>query len=214
MTHPNTSLRLRGRRLRKLAGAFCVASALVAGACVAPPPAAPTTAHSGTPSPSADPGESHTSSYGPPDAPKGAHPDKPLFADWPKDQKPDAVIVFSGQTFGYLQPCGCSRPQTGGLERRFMLVESLKEKGWPVVGVGLGSAHAEKAALAQGLRTLRMSSGAFHDAQFMAGLCPAGMIFVPCRGGVSHHPSEYSSPAQLAAGTRVLTAVLAALASR
>jgi len=72
----------------------------------------------------------------------------------------------------------------------------------------------EKAAGAQGLRTLRMSSGAFHDAQFMVGLCPTGMIFVPCRGGVSHHPSEYSSPAQLAAGTRVLTAVLAELASR
>jgi N-carbamoyl-L-amino-acid hydrolase len=59
-----------------------------------------------------------------------------------------------------------------------------------------------------------MQSGAFHDAQFMIPLCPTGMIFVPCRGGVSHHPSEYSSPAQLAAGVRVLTAVLAELANR
>jgi N-carbamoyl-L-amino-acid hydrolase len=72
----------------------------------------------------------------------------------------------------------------------------------------------EKAARAQGLKALRMSSGAFHDAQFMVALCPTGMIFVPCRGGVSHHPSEYSSPTQLAAGARTLAAVLAELANK
>lgn len=72
----------------------------------------------------------------------------------------------------------------------------------------------ETAAKAQGLKALRMASGAFHDAQFMAPLCPTGMIFVPCRGGVSHHPSEYSTPGHLAAGARVLTAVLAELANR
>jgi N-carbamoyl-L-amino-acid hydrolase len=72
----------------------------------------------------------------------------------------------------------------------------------------------EAAAKAQGLGTLRMTSGAFHDAQFMVSLCPTGMIFVPSRAGVSHHPSEYSSPAQLAAGARVLAATLAELANR
>jgi N-carbamoyl-L-amino-acid hydrolase len=71
----------------------------------------------------------------------------------------------------------------------------------------------ERSAKAQGLRALRMSSGAFHDAQFMAALCPSGMIFVPSRGGVSHHPNEYSSPAQLAAGARVLAATLVELAA-
>ena len=70
-----------------------------------------------------------------------------LFAGWPANQKPDAVIVFSGQTFGYLQPCGCSRPQTGGLERRAVFIESLKEKGWPVAGVDLGDLYPEKVAL-------------------------------------------------------------------
>jgi N-carbamoyl-L-amino-acid hydrolase len=72
----------------------------------------------------------------------------------------------------------------------------------------------ERAAKAQGLKAIRMPSGAFHDAQFMVPLCPTGMIFVPCRAGVSHHPSEYSEPGQLAAGTRVLAAVLADLANR
>jgi N-carbamoyl-L-amino-acid hydrolase len=72
----------------------------------------------------------------------------------------------------------------------------------------------ERAARVQGLGVLRLPSGAFHDAQFMARICPSGMIFVPSRGGVSHHPSEYTSPSQLAAGARVLTAVLLDLANR
>ena len=62
---------------------------------------------------------------------------QPLFATWPKD-KPDLVLVLSGQSYGYLSPCGCSRPQLGGLERRYNLVQSLKAKGWDVAGVDLG----------------------------------------------------------------------------
>lgn len=84
----------------------------------------------------------------------------------------------------------------------------------PVTFDGLVCNAVEKAARAQGLGTLRLPSGAFHDAQFLSRVCPAGMIFVPSRGGVSHHPSEYSSSAHLAAGARVLTAVLAELANR
>jgi cytochrome c553 len=60
-----------------------------------------------------------------------------LFADWPS-AKPSAVIVFSGQMYGYLQPCGCSRPQLGGLERRAQFISWLRAKGWPVIGVDLG----------------------------------------------------------------------------
>ena len=71
----------------------------------------------------------------------------------------------------------------------------------------------ERAAAAQGLSALRMPSGAFHDAQFMVPLCPTGMVFVPCRKGISHNPAEYSDPAQLAKGTRVLAQVLAELSA-
>jgi N-carbamoyl-L-amino-acid hydrolase len=74
-------------------------------------------------------------------------------------------------------------------------------------------AAVERAARAQGLRAIRMPSGAFHDAQFIAPVCPTGMIFTPCRAGVSHHPSEYAEAAQLAAGTRVLAATLVELAN-
>jgi N-carbamoyl-L-amino-acid hydrolase len=40
------------------------------------------------------------------------------------------------------------------------------------------------------------------------------MLFVPCRAGVSHHPSEYAEPSALAAATRVLAEALLDLASR
>jgi hypothetical protein len=51
---------------------------------------------------------------------------------------PDLFLVLSGQMFGYLQPCGCSRPQLGGLERRFELMARLLVKGAPVSAADLG----------------------------------------------------------------------------
>jgi beta-ureidopropionase / N-carbamoyl-L-amino-acid hydrolase len=65
------------------------------------------------------------------------------------------------------------------------------------------------AAEALGSRWTAMPSGAFHDAQLVAGVAPTAMIFVPSHGGVSHNPAEFTSAAQLAAGTRVLAAALA-----
>jgi ureidoglycolate amidohydrolase len=57
-----------------------------------------------------------------------------------------------------------------------------------------------------------MVSRAYHDSLFMARICPMGMIFIPCRGGVSHRPDEYSSPGQIATGALVLAETLARLA--
>jgi N-carbamoyl-L-amino-acid hydrolase len=62
-----------------------------------------------------------------------------------------------------------------------------------------------------GLTVKRMISRAYHDSLFMAQVCPTTMIFIPCRGGVSHRPDEYSSPEQIAAGVRVLAHTLAQL---
>src|SRR5882724_6944156 len=47
-----------------------------------------------------------------------SRPIEDLFRDWPANRKPDVVLVLSGQEHGYLQPCGCSKPQLGGLVRR------------------------------------------------------------------------------------------------
>ena len=69
-------------------------------------------------------------------------------------------------------------------------------------------AAAENATRALSLQSHRLTSGAFHDALFVAGACPTGMIFVPSAKGLSHHPSEYTRPDQLAAGARVSAAAL------
>ena len=45
-----------------------------------------------------------------------------------------------------------------------------------------------------GGNALRLGSGAGHDGQAMAKLCPIGMLFVRCKGGISHNPAEYASP--------------------
>ena len=50
---------------------------------------------------------------------------------------------------------------------------------------------------ALGFEPLRLASGAGHDGQAMAKLCPIGMLFVRCRGGISHNPLEYASPRDL-----------------
>jgi N-carbamoyl-L-amino-acid hydrolase len=60
------------------------------------------------------------------------------------------------------------------------------------------------AAAARGLRTLRLPSGAGHDAQMMARLGPIGMIFVPSVGGISHSPRELSRWEDCARGADVL----------
>ena len=65
-------------------------------------------------------------------------------------------------------------------------------------------ARIESACTGRGLAFRRLPSGAGHDAQIMAGACPAGMIFVPSRGGASHRPDEWTDPAALARGAEVL----------
>jgi ureidoglycolate amidohydrolase len=64
---------------------------------------------------------------------------------------------------------------------------------------------------ALGISARPMVSRAYHDALFMAQICPTTMMFIPCRNGVSHRPDEYASPEQMATGAFVLAHVLAEL---
>ncbi len=48
-----------------------------------------------------------------------------------------------------------------------------------------------------GGRAIRLPSGAGHDAQMMTRLCPSAMMFVRCRGGISHNPAEFCEPADM-----------------
>lgn len=51
---------------------------------------------------------------------------------------------------------------------------------------------------------MEMTSGAGHDSVYASKRCPASMIFVPCREGVSHNPSEFCKEEDCALGTQVL----------
>ena len=64
-------------------------------------------------------------------------------------------------------------------------------------------------AVREGAKTLGYAhrdiiSGAGHDAVYLSRVAPAGMIFVPCEGGISHAEIEYAKPEDLAAGCNVL----------
>lgn len=75
------------------------------------------------------------------------------------------------------------------------------------------SAIAESAT-ALGIPAMDVYSAAGHDARQLHYVCPAGMIFVPCRGGISHNPEEWAEPAHLTAGTRVLADTVWTLANQ
>ena len=65
-----------------------------------------------------------------------------------------------------------------------------------------------KTAEAMDLSYARMPSGAAHDAQNMASIAPAAMIFVPSVGGISHSPREYTKPRDVANGANLLLQTL------
>lgn len=58
-----------------------------------------------------------------------------------------------------------------------------------------------------------MVSRAYHDSLFMSRIAPAAMLFIPCRGGVSHRPDEYSSSEAIELGVQVLADALRMLAA-
>jgi allantoate deiminase len=69
-------------------------------------------------------------------------------------------------------------------------------------------AQLAAAVQAQGGAPFHLPSGAGHDAMAMAALCPVGMVFVRCAGGVSHTPEESISAADAEVGVEVLVSFL------
>ena len=158
MTDQNTTPADFRGRLPRVVGAAALGAVVLGlatfGACAWTAPSAPTDA-------GGDDGKA-----------KGGEPTVgglPLFHGWPKDRKPDAVVLLSGQSFGFLQPCGCSRPQQGGLERRAAFVKSLREKGWTVVGFDLGDLSPQKSAIKdQALLKYKTTMNALRDMGYVA----------------------------------------------
>ena len=71
----------------------------------------------------------------------------------------------------------------------------------------------EASAIEAGRTYKRMVARAYHDSSFMACIAPVAMLFIPCRGGVSHRPDEYASPEWIAGGVEVLARTLARLSA-
>lgn len=70
----------------------------------------------------------------------------------------------------------------------------------------------EAVARVRNLRCRRMTSGAGHDAQMIARIAPAAMIFVPSQAGISHNPKEHTADAQIVSGAHVLLDVVGQMA--
>jgi N-carbamoyl-L-amino-acid hydrolase len=73
-------------------------------------------------------------------------------------------------------------------------------------------ALVERVAREHGHTVRRLPSGAGHDAQMLARMCPSGMVFVPSWRGISHNPAEHTNDADLEAGANVLLQCLLELA--
>jgi beta-ureidopropionase / N-carbamoyl-L-amino-acid hydrolase len=65
-----------------------------------------------------------------------------------------------------------------------------------------------------GFTVMDIASGAGHDAAFLARICPAAMVFVPCLRGMSHTPDEWADQSAVAAGAAVLLEAILALDAR
>lgn len=79
---------------------------------------------------------------------------------------------------------------------------------------------AESSCKSLSLSCTKLPSGAWHDAAVLCGMkrgdsseIPVGMLFIPCRNGISHSASEYASPEQIAAGATLLAHMMISLAA-
>ena len=87
------------------------------------------------------------------------------------------------------------------------MVSGVQTCALPILAPALQDALAGSIA-ALGHQPVRLPSGAGHDAQVMARLCHSAMLFVRCRGGISHHPAEYASPQDIGLAIAALIAFI------
>ena len=83
-------------------------------------------------------------------------PSGKLFAQWPD---PKAVLIVSGEMDGYLEPCGCTMGQMGGLIRRYGLVQRMKAQGLPHALVDLGGLTKDPTGARGGFEQAKIKFG-------------------------------------------------------
>jgi beta-ureidopropionase / N-carbamoyl-L-amino-acid hydrolase len=93
-------------------------------------------------------------------------------------------------------------------------VERIRTGAPALMDVSFQQAIEQASATVAGGRSLRMPSGAGHDAQILATVMPAGMLFVPSIGGISHHWTENTADADIVTGAEVFVDACRRLLSR
>lgn len=91
-------------------------------------------------------------------------------------------------------------------------IEPIAQDG-PVAMHPAMIAQIQEAAQSLGVEYMCMPSGAGHDAMHWAEDVPTGMIFIPCRDGISHNPAEFAEMDDIVTGATVLDSVLRSLSS-
>jgi hydantoinase/carbamoylase family amidase len=118
-----------------------------------------------------------------------------------RSQIPEDMQAIRDQLFAYC------------IEREQWHAETIYEKD--SVQLSESMIEAISSAAENGAyRWMRMPSGAGHDAQTLAPYVDTGMIFVPCKNGVSHSPLEWVEPHDAANGCQVLLNTIIELADR
>jgi N-carbamoyl-L-amino-acid hydrolase len=98
-------------------------------------------------------------------------------------------------------------------ERRLSITTAIVNADPPAHCDDSVVAALEQASDCLGLSRMRIISRAYHDSLFMSRLAPTAMLFIPCRGGVSHRADEYAAPEDIANGVRALAEALRLLSS-
>lgn len=101
---------------------------------------------------------------------------------------------------GEVKACAARLSQESGLDIQIELVSSYSAIGFHADCVDA----VARAATRLGYSNMPVVSGAGHDAVYMAGLAPSGMVFIPCKDGISHNEIEDAQPEHITAGCNVL----------
>ena len=93
--------------------------------------------------------------------------------------------------------------EIGGLTGCSVEITRLRTGNPAVMNTGFQHAIQQAASMFAGGKSISMPSGAGHDAQVLATIMPAGMLFVPSIGGISHHWTENTDDADIVMGAEV-----------
>ena len=135
----------------------------------------------------------------------------PQYCSFFRNALQSVVVPFPGTPLHGLQVLGFLETRNLQFDRVFLLdANDDVLPGTPGVDVLLP--QGIRAAL--GLPVHRMPSGAGHDAVTMSRVCPVAMLFVRCKGGISHNPAESVEVEDVAVSIEVLTNILLAISER